>query len=237
LLVAVGAAGVGLMIGLGMGLRRRATALLPLSLLATAAIPFAAFLDGHPFRIRYMVPLMAIEAVGAGAICGVVDRVLFRLVPPLRVVPAIALLALVAFELRPLDPSAPMVTEAQWEQPNAPVRARVTACLGRPGVGGKIMASMGSLGHYMQEASRSGFVIRDFLHEGNGDIWLAALGTPRPFVEWVMIEEKAEGGDMLARIARERPSFLSGYERTCEGAGLALYRRASDPSESLLRSP
>ena len=39
----------------------------------------------------------------------------------------------------------------------------------------KIMASMGSLGHYMQEASRAGFAIRDFLHEGNGDIWLAAL--------------------------------------------------------------
>ena len=40
------------------------------------------------------------------------------------------------------------------------------------------MASMGSLGHYMQEASRAGFAIRDFLHEGNGDIWLAALEEP-----------------------------------------------------------
>src|SRR5438552_4309097 len=26
----------------------------------------------------------------------------------------------------------------------------------------------------MQELSRSGFELRDFLHEGNGDIWLAA---------------------------------------------------------------
>jgi hypothetical protein len=87
------------------------------------------------------------------------------------------------------------------------------------------MASMGSLGHYMQEASRAGFFVRDFLHEGNGDIWIAALGDPRPFVEWVMIEEKAEGGDMLARLARERPAFLEGYTRVCEGAGLALYER------------
>ena len=85
------------------------------------------------------------------------------------------------------------------------------------------MASMGSLGHYMQEASRAGFAIRDFLHEGNGDIWLAALNGPRPFVGWLLLEEKAEGGDMLARIAREKPSFLDGYERVCEGAGLALY--------------
>jgi hypothetical protein len=30
---------------------------------------------------------------------------------------------------------------------------------------------------------------------------------------------------MLAHIAREKPSFLDGYERVCEGAGLVLYRR------------
>ncbi len=30
---------------------------------------------------------------------------------------------------------------------------------------------------------------------------------------------------MLARLAREHPSFLDGYQRTCEGAGLALYKR------------
>jgi hypothetical protein len=101
----------------------------------------------------------------------------------------------------------------------------VTECLGRPRPGEKIMASMGSLGHYMQEASRAGFDLRDFLHEGNGDIWLAALNEPRPFADWLLIEEKAEGGDMLAQIARERPAFLAGYSRVCEGAGLALYRR------------
>jgi hypothetical protein len=77
----------------------------------------------------------------------------------------------------------------------------------------------------MQEASRSGIDIRDFLHEGNGDIWLAALEDPRPFADWVLVEEKAEGGDMLAHIAREHPRFLDGYSRVCEGAGLALYRR------------
>ena len=40
-----------------------------------------------------------------------------------------------------------------------------------------------------------------------------------------MIEEKAEGGDMLAKLSRARPSFLDGYARVCEGAGLALYKR------------
>ena len=215
----VGAAGLAIALGFGLGSRRRAEMLIAVALPAMAAIPWTAFLNGHPFRIRYMVPLIAVEAIGAGVAAGVLPG------RRLRAACASALLVLAAYELRPLDASAPMVVEAQWDRPNAPVRARVTACLGRPSRGEKIMASMGSLGHYMQEASASGFAIRDFLHEGNGDIWLAALNGPRPFVQWVLIEEKAEGGDMLAHIARERPSFLAGYERMCEGAGLALYRR------------
>ena len=220
LLTWIGAAGVATAAALGLASRRRADALLVVSLMAMAAIPWVAFLDGHPFRIRYMVPLTAVQGVGAGLLAG--------LAPPrryLRTLVTVALLGVATYELRPLDASAPMVVEAQWDRPNAPVRARVTACLGPPARGVKIMASMGSLGHYMQETSRSGFALRDFLHEGNGDIWLAALEGPRPFAEWLMIEEKAEGGDMLAQIARAKPAFLTGYDRVCEGAGLALYRR------------
>ena len=166
-----------------------------------------------------MVPLIAMEAVGAGVLAGIAR---WRAV---RIAAAVAVLGLVAYELRPLDASAPMVVEAQWDRPNGPVRATVTACLGSPASGEKIMASMGSLGHYMQEASHSGFAIRNFLHEGNGDLWLAALADPKPFADWVLIEEKAQGGDMLAKRSREHPEFLSGYSRVCEGAGLALYRR------------
>ncbi len=119
-----------------------------------------------------------------------------------------------------------MVTEAQWDRPNIIARDTVTACLARDYRGESIMASMGSLGHYMQDLSRAGYSLRDFLHEGNGDIWLNALVTPRPFAGWILVEEKAEGGDMLAQIVREHPSFLDGYTRTCEAAGVALYRRA-----------
>jgi hypothetical protein len=197
--------------------RARAVAVLPLSLMAAAAVPFSAFVDGHPFRIRYIVPLLACQGIGAGIAAGAIRRT--------HLAGAVIVAALIAYDLRPLDASAPMVVEAQWDRPNGPERARVTACLGPPGSGAKIMASMGSLGHYMQEASRSGFALRDFLHEGNGDIWLAALDGPRPFAAWIMIEEKAEGGDMLAKLNRARPSFLDGYARVCEGAGLALYKR------------
>jgi hypothetical protein len=203
-----------------------ADALVAISPLAMAAIPWAAFYRGHPFRIRYMVPLMAVEAIGAGVAAGVVPR-------RATLAAAVAVAAVGAYELRPLDRTAPMIVEAQWDRPNQPERARVTGCIAPREPGAKIMASMGSLGHYMQEASHQGFAIRDFLHEGNGDIWLAALERPHLYADWLLIEEKAEGGDMLARIAHERPSFLAGYARVCDGAGVALYRRMSgDASDS-----
>jgi hypothetical protein len=220
LLVWIGVAGVTAAVLIGLVSRERAEALTVLALLGMAAIPWTAFKDGHPFRIRYMVPLMAIEAIGAGLAAGFVPE------RRLRAGCVIALLLAAGYELRPLDASAPMVVEAQWDRPNLPLRDKVTTCIAQPLGGDKIMASMGSLGHYMQEASRFGIAIRDFLHEGNGDIWLAALEQPRPFAAWMLIEEKAEGGDMLARLSRARPTFLDGYDRVCEGAGLALYRRA-----------
>ncbi len=195
-----------------------AARILPLALLGTAAVPWSAFMDGHPFRIRYVVPLIAVQAICAGIVAGSWRKGRIALVTVLLVV--------TIYELRPLDQAAPMVAEAQWDRPNAAPRQVVTSCLRDGYRGESVMASMGSLGHYMQDLSRAGFSIRDFLHEGNGDIWLNALNTPRPYVGWILIEEKAEGGDMLAALARERPGFLEGYSRVCEGAGLALYRRA-----------
>jgi hypothetical protein len=221
LLLAVATAGLVLLLALGVVDRRRGELLIAVSLLATAAVPWLAFLKGHPYRIRYMVPLMAAEAIGAGFAAGFSRRG--------RRSAVVALVAIVCLELRPLDARAPMVVEAQWDRPNVAVRQRVTDCL-RTGYGGEtIMASMGSLGHYMQELSRAGFDVKDFLHEGNGDIWLTALDDPRPFVGWILIEEKAQGGDMLAARARESPAFLGGFSRVCDGAGIALYRRVETP--------
>jgi hypothetical protein len=219
LTIAIAAVGFAALLITAIVSRRRAASLIPLALLASAALPWAAFVRGHPFRIRYMVSLIAIEAIGAGAAVGVVQRA--------ALVTALMVAAALAFDIRPLDSSAPMVLEAQWDVPNVPAREAVTRCLSASYDGETIMASMGSLGHYMQEAAHSGFAVRNFLHEGNGDIWLAALDGPRSYAGWLMIEEKAEGGDMLARIARANPAFLEGYDRVCAGAGLALYRRAA----------
>jgi hypothetical protein len=192
-----------------------------LTLVATAALPWLAFLQGHPFRVRYMVPLLAAEAVSAGVLVGIVRQA----------APAVAMvvLALVAYDARSRVGDAPMVAEAQWERPLSAGRHMVTACLKELYRGETVMASMASLGHYMQELSTSGFVLRDFLHEGNGDIWLNALERPRPYAGWLLVEEVAEGGDMLAQRAHDQPDFLDGFTRVCEGGGVALYQRAPEP--------
>jgi hypothetical protein len=68
-------------------------------------------------------------------------------------------------------------------------------------------------------------VLKNFVHEGNGDLWQAALQSPRHHVRWILMEERAEGGDMLAGLARSRPDFLQGFSKAADGGGLVLYRR------------
>jgi hypothetical protein len=184
---------------------------------AAAAVPWVAFLEGHPHRVRYMVPLLAAQAIGIGAAAGRWGQG--------APVAAVVLMIVAGVEIAPMFGASPMSAEAQWDLPNAEGRRQVTACLEQQYDETTIMASMGSLGHYMQELSRSGFQLRDFLHEGNGDIWLSALVRARPFAGWVLVEEYAEGGDVLASIARRDPRLLEGFSRVCEGGGVALYRR------------
>jgi hypothetical protein len=68
--------------------------------------------------------------------------------------------------------------------------------------------------------------IADFIHEGNGAIWELAVETgPAPHAGWMLVEERAEGGDVLAQRIRRDPSFARGMTRMCEGGGVALYKR------------
>jgi hypothetical protein len=191
--------------------------LVALAWLGSAALPFYAFFAGHPLRIRYMVPTVTAGAV----LCGLA---LAQLPRRWRLPAAALLVVAVLVQARPFDPAAAMVLEAQWERPRAVARQQVTRCLPTPGNGEVIMASMGSLAHYMQELSLAGFALRDFLHEGNGDLWAGALNGPRRYVRYILIEEVAEGGDMLAAHARSDPRFLTGFTRTCTGGGVALYQ-------------
>lgn len=200
-----------------------------MALVAAAALPAYAFFQGHPHRIRYMVPLVA----ASGALAALLVAALPRRT---RALALVALAAGVWVEQRPIDSRAPMVLEAQWEAPFREGRTLVTAYLHREFDGTPILASMGSLGHYMQETSHAGFRLRDFLHEGNGDLWKAARDEPERHVKWVLMEERAEGGDELALRARRDPTYLADFTRVAEGGGLVLYRRGR-ASASLRSAP
>jgi hypothetical protein len=129
----------------------------------------------------------------------------------------------------PLDSSAPMIAEARRDQRNMQARSAVTRYLDQHYDGRLIMMSMGSLAHYMHDLSKSGFALREFLHEGNGELWtFAILFGPRGHVGWVAVEERAEGGDILFQRARQNPSFLRGFVRVAEGGGVALYRAVQE---------
>jgi hypothetical protein len=197
--------------------RARAPLVLVAALAAAAILPWYAYLQGHPFRIRYDVPLVV--AASALSACGV--ALLPALVRPFA---AVAVVAAALIQAAPLDRSAPLIVESQRDAHNMEGRRAVTAYLARHYDGGGILASMGSLAHYMHDLSHAGFRIRDFVHEGNGELWPYALGGARAVVGWVLIEEQAEGGDALWHQQRRSEKFLAGFERVAEGGGVALYR-------------
>jgi hypothetical protein len=198
--------------------RSRARLLLFLALGAAAALPLSAYVQGHPFRIRYDVPLVAacaaLTGVGIGLLWTRAQAVVAALVVTFALVQA-----------HPLDRNAPLILESQRDAANRTGRQVVTAYLVTHADGRTIMMSMGSLGHYMHDLSAHGFRIRDFLHEGNGDLWNFAITDSQAVVGWIVVEERAEGGDALYFEARRHPAFLDGFTRVAEGGGVALYRR------------
>jgi hypothetical protein len=205
------------------GWRRPSPVFVTLSLFAAAALPFYAFVEGHPYRIRYMIPLVAASALFGGlAVGGVAQRWSRRAGEAC----AAALVASTLLESSPWSGNlAPLIEESTWDYPASLERRAVTACL-RAYRGEKIVASMGSLAHYMQELSADGLGIADFIHEGNGTVWRVTMDTgAAAHAGWMLVDEESEGGDVLAQRLRHDPSFARGMSRVCEGGGVALYRR------------
>jgi hypothetical protein len=198
--------------------RARASLALVLALAAAAALPWYAYVEGHPFRIRYGVPLV----VACAAIVGTGIALLPR---RLRAIAAALAVAGALWQVSPLDRAAAVIAESQRDAQIFAGRRAVTEYLRSHHDGRPIMMSMGSLAHYMHDLSREGFAVHDFLHEGNGEVWTAAMQYgPRAYVTWVAVEERAEGGDAVYQRAQKSVDFLRGFERVAEGGGVALYR-------------
>ena len=204
------------------------------SVFATAALPFSAFVAGHPFRIRYMIPLVAACALFGGLAVGLAEAIASRGPDKVRVTTAALLIAVTLILSTVIESPpwsgrrAPLIEEAEWDVPVSIERRAVTACLAPAYHDEKVLASMGSLAHFMQELSAQGFALADFVNEGNGTLWDIAMSTgPAPYAGWMLVEEHAEGGDVLAQRIRRDPSFARGMVRMCEGGGVALYRRSA----------
>jgi hypothetical protein len=171
-----------------------------------------------------MIPIVAACALFAGLLVGSLRRDRMSRLASAAVVSL--MIAITLLQSPPWRRDAPMLMEAQWDRSASAGRRAVTRCLAPAYRGEKVLASMGSLAHYMQELSHDGFAIADFIHEGNGVIWDLALDTgPAPHAGWMLVEEEAEGGDVLARQIRSDPAFTRGMARICEGGGVALYKR------------
>ena len=204
-----------------------APALVALAPLAATALPALAFFQGHPFRVRYMVPLVAALALTAALGTGWLGR----LRRGWAWAPAAVVLAAVCLQTPPFSGEAAMVREAQWDRPASVARQQVTRCLAPAYRGELVLASMGSLAHYMQELSAEGFALADFINEGNGVIWELALERgAAPLAGWMLVEEHSEGGDVLAQRIRTDPAFAAGMTAICEGGGVTLYRRGTAPA-------
>ena len=138
---------------------------------------------------------------------------------------SLAVVGWVALQSATFDARAPMIIEAQRDATNRIGRQAVTEYLRTHWDGTTIMMSMGSLAHYMHDLTELNLTIHDFLQEGNEQLWVhASRRGPRGFVTWVVIEERAEGGDVLFQAAQRDLHFLEGFERAAEGGGVALYR-------------
>ena len=202
--------------------RARASNLLLLALAAAAALPMYAYLQGHPFRIRYDLPLViAAASIFAGGI-GVLPRLL-------RLPVAVVALSMTLLQAHPFDSEAPLIRESQREAAAMAGRHNVTAYLAAHYDGRTIMMSMGSLGHYMHDLSLAGFSLKDFLHEGNGEIWRFAMLNPDGHAGWLIVEESAEGGDALHHAAQRDPRWAAGFEVVAQGGGATLYRARRTP--------
>jgi hypothetical protein len=197
--------------------RAKSPLVLLLALPAAGVLPLYAYSHGHPFIARYGIALL----VGYAAIAGAAIGLLWR---PLRAVAAVTLVVAAFVQAPPLDRQAPIITEARRDLENMEGRKAVTAYLAGHYDGRVIMVSMGSLAHYVQDLSHEGFRVRDFLHEGNDGLWTYAAIRPRGYVGWILIEERAEGGDSLFHSAKRDKHFLDGFRRVAEGGGVALYR-------------
>ena len=107
-----------------------ASMVLVLAPVGAAALPWYAYFEGHPFRIRYGVPLVVACAALVGAGIGLLPRVL-------RTGAAIVAVAASIWQVSPLDRTAPVIVESQRDAQNMGAAARSPLICARTTMGAR----------------------------------------------------------------------------------------------------
>ena len=172
------------------------------------ALPFSAFLSGHPFRIRYEVPL--IVAVG-GSRSGWRSGLARRAAP---VVGAAGLLLVMREAPHRSIATAPMLVEAQLDRAD---RVRPASSDGLPGARLSRRDDLRQHGLARRTTCRSspasGSAFGDFLHEGNHPMWDVAIASGGAPVRGLDAGRGSRRGRRRARAANPRESAIRGWLR------------------------
>jgi hypothetical protein len=178
-----------------------------------AAVTLTAYLAGHPTKARY--PLLLAPAFGLALAAATRGR-------PLAQAAALALAAAQPVAVaRPL----PVLREALRDHRDVAERRLDVEAFRRGYLGGRVLASMGSLAPVLFETR---LPLREFVHEGNGWIWEYAAVDPARNVRWVLVSP----GDTLDQIRAYRPAFPEGFVPVARWGLVTVYTRAGDPASS-----
>ena len=195
----------------GLSRAEHAASLVVLALVALMALPAYAFFNGHPFRMRYMVA----PSVGAAVFAGIA---LGMLKARWRHAAVAAIAVWLVATVKPIDAQAPMVQEAQWDVPFS---------VGRRERHGVPDARVPRRARFSRAWARSRTTCRSSRTPASTSA-TSCTKAPCPTGRrrsrrrrdacgWILVEERAEGGDMLAHARPRVVRFHDGLHARVRG--------------------
>lgn len=88
--------------------------------------------------------------------------------------------------------------------------------------GGNILASSGAVDPIFLFSE---IPMKDFIYEGNRDIWLRSLVTPQKYAKWVVMTNAGNALDFVARKLEHNPQFLKNYRFVARKNNINIYER------------
>lgn len=88
--------------------------------------------------------------------------------------------------------------------------------------GGNILASSGAVDPIFLFSE---IPMKEFIYEGNRDIWLGSLITPQKYAQWVVMTNAGNALDFVARKLEHNPQFVKNYQFVARKNNINIYER------------